>query len=230
MQNPSGKLPLNDIRVVILDLDGTMIDSVPDLDVALNGLLQELALPPVEVSAIRMFVGRGTQNLVRSTLSVHLESDEVGKTMDIAMTLFYKHYRIVNGERSTVFPGVREGLEQMKDKRLSIACVTNKPSIFTEPLLSKNGLYSYFNLIYCSDTFLVKKPDPFPMQMACRKLGCRPDQAVAIGDSVNDAQAARAAGCSLFMVPYGYNYGKPVKEMNPDAVVSSLLEAANLIS
>ena len=87
MQNPSGKLPLNDIRVVILDLDGTMIDSVPDLDVALNGMLQELALPPVEVSAIRMFVGRGTQNLVRSTLSVHLESDEVGKTMDIAMTL-----------------------------------------------------------------------------------------------------------------------------------------------
>lgn len=226
----SEKNPLKDVHVVILDLDGTMIDSVPDLDVALNSMLSELTLPPVEVASIRMFVGRGTQNLVRSTLSVHLESDEVEKTMDIAMTLFYKYYRIVNGEHSTVFPGVNEGLQAMKEKRLNIACVTNKPSIFTEPLLAKNGLYSYFNLIYCSDTFLVKKPDPFPMQMACRKFGFSPAQAVAIGDSVNDAQAARAAGCSLFMVPYGYNYGKPVDEMNPDATVSSLLQAANLIS
>lgn len=230
MPNLSGKFQPDNIRVVILDLDGTMIDSVPDLDVALNGMLHELILPSIDVSDIRMFVGRGTQNLVRSTLSVHLESDEVEKTMDIAMTLFYKHYRIVNGENSTVFAGVREGLERMKDKCLNIACVTNKPSIFTEPLLSKNGLYPYFDLIYCSDTFPVKKPNPFPMQMACKKFGCRPDQAVAIGDSVNDAQAARAAGCSLFMVPYGYNYGRPVKEMNPDAIVSSLLEAANLIS
>ncbi len=230
MQKLSGKFPLNGIRVVILDLDGTMIDSVPDLDVALNGMLEELTLPPVDVSSIRMFVGRGTQNLVRSTLSVHLESDETEKTMDIAMTLFYKHYRIVNGEHSAVFPGVREGLEQMKKKKLHIACVTNKPSIFTEPLLAKNGLYPYFSLIYCSDTFLVKKPDPFPMQMACRKFGCRPDQAVAIGDSINDAQAAKAAGCSLFMVPYGYNYGKPVEEMNPDAVVFSLHEASGLVA
>ena len=118
----------------------------------------------------------------------------------------------------------------LKEKNLHIACVTNKPSIFTEPLLAKNGLYPYFQLIYCSDTFLVKKPSPFPMQMACKKFGCRPEQAVAIGDSVNDAQAARAAGCCLFMVPYGYNYGRPVEEMNPDATVSSLLEAANLVS
>lgn len=230
MQKTPRKLPLTGIRLVILDLDGTMIDSVPDLDVALNGMLKELTLPPVDVSSIRLFVGRGTQNLVRSTLSVHLEADEVEKTMNIAMTLFYKYYRIVNGEHSTVFPGVREGLKRMHEKKLNIACVTNKPSIFTEPLLAKNDLYSYFNLIYCSDTFLVKKPDPFPMQMACRKFGYQPDQAVAIGDSINDAQAARAAGCSLFMVPYGYNYGKPVEEMNPDATVSSLLQAANLVS
>ena len=230
MPKTSEKLPLTDIHVVILDLDGTMIDSVPDLDVALNGMLEELTLPSVDVSSIRMFVGRGTQNLVRSTLSVHLEPGDVEKTMDVAMTLFYKYYRIVNGEHSTVFPGVGEGLKLMREKNLHIACVTNKPSIFTEPLLAKNDLYAYFNLIYCSDTFLVKKPDPFPLQMACRKFGYRPDQAVAIGDSVNDAQAARAAGCSLFMVPYGYNYGKPVEEMNPDATVSSLLQAANLVS
>ena len=221
---------LLDIHAVILDLDGTMIDSVPDLDIALNGMLRELTLPPVDVSDIRMFVGKGTQNLVRRTLSVHLDSETAEKTMDQAMTLFYKYYRLVNGEHSTVFPGVVEGLERMTEKRLKIACVTNKPSLFTEPLLARNRLYPYFHLIYCSDTFLVKKPDPFPMQMACRKFGCRPDQTVAIGDSINDAQAARAAGCSLFMVPYGYNYGRPVQDMNPDAIVSSLFEAANLIS
>ena len=230
MSSSFEKRPLKDIQVVILDLDGTMIDSVPDLDVALNGMLHELTLPPVDGAAVRMFVGRGTQNLVRSTLSVHLQPDEVEKTMDIAMTLFYKYYRIVNGEHSTVFPGVKDGLKAMREKQLHIACVTNKPSIFTEPLLAKNDLYSYFNLIYCSDTFLVKKPDPFPMQMACKKFGFPLHQAVAIGDSINDAQAARAAGCSLFMVPYGYNYGKPVEEMHPDAVVSSLLQAANLIA
>ena len=230
MQKPTEKFPLRDIRLVILELDGTMIDSVPDLDVALNGMLRELNLPPVDVPSIRMFVGKGTQNLVRSTLTVHLDPIDAEKTMDIAMTLFYKYYRIVNGEHSTVFPGVVEGLQRMKEKNLHIACVTNKPSIFTEPLLAKNGLYPYFQLIYCSDTFLVKKPSPFPMQMACKKFGCRPEQAVAIGDSVNDAQAARAAGCCLFMVPYGYNYGRPVEEMNPDATVSSLLEAANLVS
>lgn len=169
----SEKNPLKDIHVIILDLDGTMIDSVPDLDVALNSMLSELTLPPVEVASIRMFVGRGTQNLVRCTLSVHLESDEVEKTMDIAMTLFYKYYRIVNGEHSTVFPGVREGLQLMKEKRKNIACVTNKPSIFTEPLLAKNGLYSYFNLIYCSDTFLVKKPDLSRCRWPAKNLATR---------------------------------------------------------
>ena len=104
MQKTPEKIPLRDIRLVILDLDGTMIDSVPDLDVALNGMLRDLNLPPVDVPSIRMFVGKGTQNLVRSTLSVYLDPVDAEKTMDIAMTLFYKHYRIVNGEHSTVFP------------------------------------------------------------------------------------------------------------------------------
>ena len=136
MQKTPEKIPLRDIRLVILDLDGTMIDSVPDLDVALNGMLRDLNLPPVDVPSIRMFVGKGTQNLVRSTLSVYLDPVDAEKTMDIAMTLFYKHYRIVNGEHSTVFPGVVEGLQRMKEKNLHIACVTTKPSIFTEPMLA----------------------------------------------------------------------------------------------
>ena len=117
---------------------------------------------------------------------------------------------------------VQQGLARNQEKNRPVPVTVAQQNIAIHE--SRTGKMCIRDRIYCSDTFLVKKPDPFPMQMACRKLGCRPDQAVASGDSVNDAQAARAAGCSLFRVPYGYNYGKPVKEMNPDAVVSSLLE------
>lgn len=223
-------LPLQNIRAVILDLDGTMIDSVPDLNVALNGMLKELALPAVNESTIRMFVGRGTPHLVKSTLSVYLNQDDVGKIQENALTLFYKHYRIVNGQYSHLYPHVKEGLKRMAEKQLKIACVTNKPSVFTEPLLATNSLYAFFDAIYCADTFPKKKPDPFPMIMACQKFGLSSHQVVAIGDSVNDATAARAAGCFLFMVPYGYNYGIPVKDMHPDAIVTDLLQATEFIS
>ncbi len=223
-------LPLKNIHAVILDLDGTLIDSVPDLDAALNGMLQEMGLPAIDEASIRMFVGRGTPHLVKSTISTCLDEKEAEKAQDEALTLFYKHYRIVNGEYSHMYPNVREGLEQMAEKRLKVACVTNKPSVFTEPLLAKNGIYPFFDAIYCADSFPKKKPDPFPMLMACRKFCLSPSQVVAIGDSKNDAAAARAAGCSLFMVPYGYNYGIPVENLQPDAVVSDLLQAVGFIS
>ncbi len=222
-------LPLKDTHAVILDLDGTMIDSVPDLDTALNGMLKDMALPAVDEKSVRMFVGKGTPHLVKSTISVYLDEKDAEKRQEEALTLFYRHYRMVNGVHSRLYPGVKEGLERMMEKKLKIACVTNKPSVFTEPLLARMGIYACFDVIYCADTFPKKKPDPFPMTMACRKFGLRPDQVVAIGDSVNDATAARAAGCSLFMVPYGYNYGIPVEEMKPDAVVTSLLHATELI-
>lgn len=222
--------PLKDIHAVILDLDGTLIDSVPDLDAALNGMLQEMGLPAIDEASIRMFVGKGTPHLVKSTVSAYLDEKDTAKVLDEALTLFYKHYRTVNGERSHMYPYVREGLEQMATKKLKIACVTNKPSVFTEPLLAKNGIYPFFDVIYCADTFPKKKPDPFPMMMACRKFGLLPNQVVAIGDSENDAKAARAAGCVLFMVPYGYNYGIPVENLRPDAVVPDLSQAAGLIS
>ena len=222
--------PLNDIHAVILDLDGTLINSVPDLDAALNGMLQDMSLPAIDEASIRMFVGRGTPHLVKSTISVYLDGQEAAKSLDEALTLFYKHYRTVNGERSHMYPNVREGLERMVEKGLKIACVTNKPSVFTEPLLAKNGIYPFFDVIYCADSFPRKKPDPFPMVMACRKFQLLPKQVVAIGDSENDAKAARAAGCSLFMVPYGYNYGIPVENQQPDAVVADLLQAMDLIS
>ncbi len=223
-------LPLQDTHAVILDLDGTLIDSVPDLDAALNGMLADMGLPSVDEAQVRMFVGRGTPHLVRSTISVHLDENAVAATFDRALTLFYRHYRNFNGERSHMYPHVREGIEKMAAKGLKIACVTNKPSVFTEPLLAKNGIYPFFDAIFCADTFPKKKPDPFPIIMTCKKFNLRPNQVVAIGDSENDANAARAAGCSLFLVPYGYNYGIPVAQLKPDAVVEDLCQAVDFIA
>ena len=222
--------PLKDTHAVILDLDGTLIDSVPDLDASLNGMLSDMGLPSVNEAQVRMFVGRGTPHLVRSTISVHLDEETVATAFDKALTLFYRHYRNFNGERSRMYPNVREGIEKMVAKGLKIACVTNKPSVFTEPLLAKNGIYSFFDAIFCADSFPKKKPDPFPMIMTCKKFSLSPNQVVVIGDSKNDAKAARAAGCSLFLVPYGYNYGIPVEELKPDAVVEDLYQAVDFIA
>lgn len=220
---------LSGIRAVIFDLDGTMVDSVPDIHLALNLMKADLSLPEIAVQLVRRFVGRGTENLVRSTLSVDMDEEQLAKVLPTAMTSFYRHYRVTNGCHGTVYPGVREGLELMQKQGLRLACVTNKPAIFTEPLLAKKGLYPFFDLIYSADSLPRKKPDPLPMLMACSKFGIETSEAVVIGDSINDAQAARAAGCSLFIVPYGYNHGQSVEEIDSDGIVPDFLAAASLI-
>ncbi len=228
---PISVLPakLNDIRAVIFDLDGTMVDSVPDIHLALNRMKADFSLPEIAVEQVRRFVGRGSENLVRSTLSVNLDASRVQEMLPAAMTAFYRHYRVTNGCHGTVYPGVTEGLERMRENGLRLACVTNKPAIFTEPLLAKKDLYAFFDLIYSADSLPRKKPDPLPMLMACSRFGVSPSQALVIGDSINDGQAARAAGCSLFIVPYGYNHGQPVEEIDSDGIIPDFLTAASLI-
>ncbi|MCL1886388.1 MAG: phosphoglycolate phosphatase [Betaproteobacteria bacterium] len=226
---PDTRSKLNDIHAVIFDLDGTMVDSVPDIHLALNLMKADLSLPKIDVELVRRFVGRGSENLVRSTLSTDLDTGDVQQILPKAMTLFYRHYRTTNGYHSTIYPSVKEGLQRMRENGLRLACVTNKPAIFTEPLLAQKGLYDFFHIIYSADSFPRKKPDPFPMQMACLKFGTLPSQTLVIGDSINDAQAARAAGCSLFIVPYGYNHGQSVEEIDSDGIVPDILTAAHLI-
>lgn len=226
---PDSPPKLSNIRAVIFDLDGTMVDSVPDIHLALNLMKADFFLPEIDVEQVRRFVGRGSENLVRNTLSVDLDSDDVQAMLPAAMTSFYRHYRITNGCHSTIYPGVKEGLQRMHENRLRLACVTNKPAIFTEPLLAKKGLYAFFDIIYSADSLPCKKPDPFPMLMACSKFGIMPSQALVIGDSINDGKAARAAGCSLFIVPYGYNHGQPVEEIDSDGIIPDFLTAASLI-
>lgn len=221
---------LHGIRGVIIDLDGTMLHTAQDLHIAINRMRAGLGLAPLDLDTAISFVGKGAENLVRKTIGVDFSESEVELRFKEAMALFEQHYFDVNGEFATAYPGVHEGLQEMKRKGLRLACVTNKPIAFTLPLLKKTGLHDYFEIIYGGDSFAKKKPDPMQLLQVCADFDLAPEQIVAIGDSINDSQAARAAGCRVLAVPYGYNHGQAIQDVDSDGIVSSLLEAAHLIS
>jgi phosphoglycolate phosphatase len=174
-------------------------------------------------------VGKGSEKLIRDVLALDLPPGRVDALFDSAMAAYQRHYLAINGERSALYDGVTEGLEALRALGLRLACVTNKPIAFATPLLAQKGLAPYFELVYGGDSLPRKKPDPLPLLQVCRDFGLAPAQAVAIGDSSNDAEAARAAGCFVLTVPYGYNHGRPVRDINSDGIVSTVLDAAKLI-
>ena len=232
MKQPSPLLaphPLKGIRAAIIDLDGTMVHTTPDFTVAINRMRADIRLPPLSIETITEFVGKGSEHLMRSVLGVDFNGYDVEQRFAQAMASYQKHYLVINGDYSHVYPGVKEGLAALQAGGLRLACVTNKPIAFARPLLEKKGLSSYFEVIYGGDSLPKKKPDPLPMQTVCRDFGLSPRQVVAIGDSSNDAQAARAAGCRSLTVPYGYNHGQPVQSIDSDGIVESLFVAANLL-
>ena len=218
-----------DIRAAIIDLDGTMLHTVPDFELALNGMRAEFGLAPIDAATIEPMVGKGSERLIRDVLALNYDADRVDAVFERAMASYQRHYLAINGERSTLYPEVVDGLRALKTLGLRLACVTNKPIAFATPLLAKFGLAPFFEIVYGGDSLPRKKPDPLPLLQVCRDFGLQPDQAVAIGDSSNDAEAARAAGCFVLTVPYGYNHGKPVQTINSDGIVNSLLAAARLI-
>jgi phosphoglycolate phosphatase len=218
------------ICAAIIDLDGTMLDTVPDFHVAINRMRLDLDLTPVTQAQIAMLVGKGSEHLIRSVLALDLEPSEVEQRFDEALAEYQRHYHDINGLHSTVYADVVAGLEALSAQGLRLACVTNKPLAFAAPLLEQKKLVSFFEIVYGGDSFARKKPDPMPLLQVCADFGLAPEQVVAIGDSSNDAEAARAAGCWVLTVPYGYNHGVAIHETDSDGIVSSLLEAATLIS
>lgn len=222
--------PICGIRAVIIDLDGTMLHTAQDLHAAVNRMRSDLSLAPLTIDTVISFVGKGIENLVRRALGVDFSPIVIERHFLQALTLFEKHYLDVNGEFATVFPGVHEGLQAMQAKGLRLACVTNKPAAFTLPLMKKTSLHDYFEIIYSGDSFAKKKPDPMQLLQVCAHFGLAPVEVIAIGDSISDTQAARAAGCKVLTVPYGYNHGQAVQDIDSDGIVSSLLQAAHLIS
>jgi phosphoglycolate phosphatase len=218
------------IRAAIIDLDGTMLDTVPDFEVALNGMRAELGLAPITQAKIKPMVGKGSEKLIRDVLALDFDEAGVARHYEAAFAAYQRHYLAINGNHSALYDGVIDGLAALKELKLRIACVTNKPIAFTQPLLAQKGLAPFFELVYGGDSLPKKKPDPLPLLQVCRDFQLEPAEVVAIGDSSNDAEAARAAGCFVLTVPYGYNHGRPVQDINSDGIVSSLFEAANLIS
>jgi phosphoglycolate phosphatase len=218
------------IAAAIIDLDGTMLDTVPDFYFAINRMRAEFDMAPITQEQIKLMVGKGSENLIRAVLSLDLSPADAERRFDAAMSAYQGHYLAINGEHSTLYPGVVDGLDAMRAMGLRLACVTNKPIAFATPLLAQKGLAPYFDVVYGGDSLPSKKPDPLPLRQVCADFGLEPAQVVAIGDSSNDAEAARAAGCFVLTVPYGYNHGRAIHEIDSDGIVSSLLEAATLIS
>lgn len=228
--NAPERMMFHGICAAIIDLDGTMLHTAPDFHVAINRMRSDLALPPLDIETITHFVGKGTENLMRRVLAVDYPPAEVERHFAHALASYQQHYLSINGDYATVYPGVREGLDALQEKGVRLACVTNKPIAFATPLLKKTGLHGYFEIVYGGDSLPRKKPDPYPLLKVCEDFGLQPQQVIAIGDSSNDAQAARAAGCRVLNVPYGYNHGESIHSVDSDGIVSTLLDAAHLIS
>ncbi|OYV01043.1 MAG: phosphoglycolate phosphatase [Burkholderiales bacterium PBB5] len=209
-------LPLS---AAIVDLDGTLVDTVGDFDVALNRMLADLGLTAVNRAFIERTVGKGSEHLIRSTLA---EVGAEAARYDEAWARYQAHYLAINGQHSAVYPGAVEGLQRLRDAGLRLACLTNKPGSFARPLLDAKGLAGFFSHVFGGDAFARKKPDPLPLLATCRALGSAPSATLMIGDSSNDAQAARAAGCPVVLVSYGYNHGQPVQASQPDAVIDRI--------
>lgn len=207
------------LQAAIIDLDGTLIDTLGDFVLALNAALVELSLPPLPVGNIERLIGKGSEHLVHSAVR---EAGGADSLYEAVWSAYQRYYGEVNGRHATVYPGAQQGLQVLRDAGLRLACVTNKPTAFARELLQQKGLLPYFGHVFGGDAFERKKPDPLPLLEACRALGSAPARTLVIGDSANDAAAARAAGSPVLLVGYGYNHGRPVRTVDADGFLDSL--------
>ena len=217
-------------RAALIDLDGTLLDTAPDLAASAHATLAELGMREIDVDKGRAFIGKGITALVRRCLESASGSAPDETLLESALERFALHYERLNGCASSLYPGVEQGLLAMKTRGLRLACVTNKASRFTSPLLASSRLAGYFDQVVTSDRVGRRKPDPGPFLFACRVLGVAPPEAAVIGDSANDAEGGRRAGCRVLLVPYGYREGQDVRGIECDGIVASLIDAADLLS
>ena len=217
------------VKAVALDLDGTLLDTLPDLAAAADLMLTDLGRAPAGADAVRRYVGDGIGRLTQRLLTSDMEAEPPTEVFARARDLFMSHYRAMFTSRTVAFPGVEEGLRHFVQQGLKLACVTNKTESFTVPLLRATGLLGYFDLVLSGDSLPRQKPDPLPLLHCARQLGVLPGELLMIGDSANDTRAARAAGCPAFCVPYGYG-AQDVRELDCDAIVIDLIQASRLIT
>lgn len=215
------------LRAAMFDLDGTLLDTLGDLDAAVNETLRSLGLPTVETPVVEHNIGKGSEYLLRQVLA-HVGAPP--QAFDRGWDVFMQNYRACNGRHAEVYPGVREGLAQLRAAGLRLACITNKPGEFPHAILQAKGLAQDFAYVFGGDAFERKKPDPLPLLKTCDALGAAPAATLMVGDSRNDAAAGRAAGCPVVLVTYGYNHGEPVQAIGADAYLDSLAGLGALVA
>jgi phosphoglycolate phosphatase len=216
-------------ELILLDLDGTLVDSVPDLAAAVAAMMTNLGLPIRGEAQVREWVGNGMERLVRRALVGRLEGEPDETLFRQAFPLFQESYQRHNGTAARLYPGVRETLERLLAEGYPLGCITNKAHQFTLPLLRALGIEPCFRIVLSGDSLPEKKPHPLPLLHAAQQLGAAPENSLMVGDSVNDVRAARAAGFRIICVSYGYNHGRDIREARPDAVIDTLPELLSRI-
>jgi phosphoglycolate phosphatase len=216
-------------EMILIDVDGTLVDSVPDLAFCVDAMMQKLGRPPWGEAHVRNWVGNGVERLVRRALTGTLDGEPDETEFQRAYPVFLELYAVNTSLRSHLYPGVREGLDLLKSAGYKLGCVTNKAAQFTEPLLRDLGVRDDFSIVISGDTLPQKKPDPAPLLHGAGFFGCPPEQCMMIGDSVSDVHAARAAGFQIVCMSYGYNHGVAIRDSHPDAVIDSLTEILPLL-
>ena len=217
-------------EMVLIDVDGTLVDSVPDLAFCVDEMMKQIGMPVHGEAKVREWVGNGVERLTRRALIGQLDGEPDEALFEKAYPIFMALYAENTSKRSTLYPGVEEGLAYLKAQGYKLGCVTNKAAQFTNPLLKDLGIYDNFAIVISGDTLEKKKPDPMPLLHAAEFFGVKPENALMIGDSVSDVKAARAAGFNILCMTYGYNHGVDIREANPDVVIDSMAELPNILS
>ena len=218
----------NSIRAVILDLDGTLVDTASEIAAALNRTLEELGLASLGQDAITAMIGRGVRTLVERAL-VQVEGGALIE-IDPAVQRFEAHYAQTVGTDARLFAGVLPGLRRLAEGGIAMSVVTNKPRFFTEMLLQRLEIDAFFKGVVAGDDGIRRKPHADMLLAACERMGAPPVLSLMLGDSDNDVVAARAAGCPVWCVPYGYNEGRGPETLACDRLVATIDEAARLIT
>ncbi len=221
-------MPLPKPGMVLIDVDGTLVDSVPDLAWCVDEMMRRLGMPERGEAAVRNWVGNGVPRLVERALANDLDGVPDKALYDRAYPIFLDLYAENTSKRSVLYPGVEEGLEYLKSTDARLGCVTNKASQFTMPLLKDLGIYDDFEIVIAGDTLPQKKPHPAPLLHAAETLGVEPSDSLMIGDSKSDVEASRAAGFGIVCMSYGYNHGEDIRKYSPDAVIDSMAELPGL--
>lgn len=216
-------------QMVLIDVDGTLVDSVPDLAYCVDAMMDELGMPRRGADKVRNWVGNGVERLVRRALIDRLDGEPDETLFERAYPIFLDLYAANTSQRSHLYPGVAEGLAYLREAGYKLGCVTNKAEAFTLPLLRELGIIDNFAIVVSGDTLPKKKPDPMPLLHAAEHFGVAPQAAMMLGDSVSDVKAARAAGFQIVCMSYGYNHGQDIREAEPDAVIDSMAELEGLL-